>query len=150
MTPAQREQIEAILNAGEDISIATNRADGYPQATVVSYVNDGLAIYFGAWSKSQKAQNMLRDNRVSLTITLPYAAWNEIKGLSLGGRATQVTDPAELQKTFALMVKKFPQVQQFVQGGDVEMAMFRVDPEVVSILDYAKSFGHTELVVIAA
>src|ERR1700731_3853356 len=29
-----------------DMTIATVREDGYPQATAVSYVNDGLAVYF--------------------------------------------------------------------------------------------------------
>ncbi len=55
LTPAQREQIIAILDAADDLTIATIRHDGYPQATTVSFVNDGLAIYFGTGTESQKA-----------------------------------------------------------------------------------------------
>lgn len=149
LTAAQRDVIVAIMDAGVDLTIATLREDGWPQATTVSYVNDGLAIYFGTGSASQKARNIARDNRVSLTIDLPYADWSAIRGLSLAGRAKRVADPAEIQKAGALMMRKFPQVAQFEAfGSGLDMAFYRVDPTVVSVLDYAKGFGHTDLFAI--
>lgn len=144
-TPAQREQIVTILNASNDLTIATLRPDGWPQATTVSFVNNGATIYFGTWSKSQKAANISIDPRVSITVNAPYQDWNGIRGVSLAGRARRVTDAAELRAVFELMLKRFPQIGQFVKPDDVEMALYRVDPEVVSILDYAQGFGHTEL-----
>jgi general stress protein 26 len=148
MTPEQRDQIVAIMNAASDLTIATTRADGYPQATTVSFASDGLALYFGTWTKSQKAQNLARDNRVSVVVDLPYQRWDEIKGLSLGGRATAVTAPDELAKVGALMLAKFPEIGHFVKlDQPAEMAVFRVDAEVFSILDYTQGFGHTEEVV---
>lgn len=144
MTPAQRTQIATVLASANDLTIATNRPDGWPQATTVSYVADGTTIYFGTWAKSQKAQNIARDPRVSIAITVPYASWDAIQGVSLAGRAMKVTETAELERVFQLMVGKFPQIGQFVNAGDVEMALYRVEPEVVSILDYSKGFGHTE------
>ncbi len=146
LTPTQRSQIIAILDAADDLTIATNRADGFPQATTVSFVNDGLTIYFGTWSQSQKAKNIARDDRVSVAITDPYKSWNDIKGASIGGRARKLTDPAELAKAGAIMFKKFPQIAEFAKTmQETEMAMFRIDAEVVSILDYTQGFGHTEL-----
>lgn len=146
-TKEQRERIAAILDAGLDLTVATVREDGYPQATVVSYANDGLAMYFGTWSKSQKAQNIAREPKVSVAITLPYKDWNEIVGVSIGGRAQRITDSAELERVGAIMMKKFPQVAEFAGAMDpAEMAFIRIDPEVVSILDYTKGFGHTDLV----
>jgi nitroimidazol reductase NimA-like FMN-containing flavoprotein (pyridoxamine 5'-phosphate oxidase superfamily) len=145
LTPAQRAQFVAILDAAPDLTIATVRPDGYPQATTVSFVNDGAAIYFGTWSKSQKAQNLARCDKVSVTVDLPYADWSQIKGVSLGGRASLVTDAAEQSRVGALMLKKFPQLATALNGVDnSEMAIFRIDAEVVSILDYTKGFGHTE------
>jgi nitroimidazol reductase NimA-like FMN-containing flavoprotein (pyridoxamine 5'-phosphate oxidase superfamily) len=144
-SPAQREQIISILDAAEDLTIATVRADGYPQATTVSFVNDGLAIYFGTWVNSQKAKNIARCDKVSVTVDLPYKSWSEIRGLSIGGRARRVENGEELGRVGALMFKRFPQLADFVKPGDVEMAIYRIDPEVISILDYAKGFGHTEL-----
>jgi PPOX class probable F420-dependent enzyme len=149
LTPAQRAQIIAILDAAADLTVATNRADGYPQATVVSFVNDGMAIYFGTWSQSQKAKNIARDDRVSVAITDPYKTWNDIKGVSIGGRARKLSDPAELAKVGAIMMKKFPQIAEFAKTmQETDMTVIRIDAEVISILDYAKGFGNTELVAV--
>jgi uncharacterized protein YhbP (UPF0306 family) len=145
--PAQRDKIISILNAANDLAIATLRADGWPQVTTVSYVNDGTSIYFGTGASAQKAQNIARDSRISISITAPYKTWNEIKGVSIGGRAVRVTAADELNKAGALMLKKFPQIGDFADfGAGMELAMFRIDPIVISILDYAKRFGNTELV----
>ena len=83
-----------ILTTARDMTIATVRDDGYPQATAVSFVSDGLTIYFGCGRTSQKADNIRRNDRVSITVNLPYARWDEIRGLSLAGRARAVTGRA--------------------------------------------------------
>jgi nitroimidazol reductase NimA-like FMN-containing flavoprotein (pyridoxamine 5'-phosphate oxidase superfamily) len=147
LNAAQRDKIVSILGAANDLTIATLRADGWPQATTVSYASDGLTIYFGAGAAAQKARNIARDNRVSVAITNPYRTWDEIKGVSIGGRAARVTAPDELAKAGALMLKKFPQIGQFAEfGSGMEMALFRIEPLVISILDYSKGFGNTELI----
>ena len=147
ITPAQQAQIVAILDAANDLVIATNREDGWPQATAVSFVNEGLAIYFGTWGQSQKAKNIARDDRVSISITDAYKSWDDIKGVSLAGRARRISDSAELQRVFALMLAKFPQISQYAQTMSGEdMAIIRIDPVVVSILDYSKGFGTTQSV----
>lgn len=56
MNLALREEIVSIMNEASDMTIATLRGDGYPQATTVSYANDGLTVYFGTAGASQKAQ----------------------------------------------------------------------------------------------
>ena len=81
---------------------------------------------------------------LSISVTPPYTEWSSIRGLSMSGKALRVTDAAELGRVFELMVSKFPQIGQFLKADDVEMALYRVDPEVVSILDYTQGFGHTE------
>ena len=103
MDPRLKQEIISILNDANDMTIATVREDGYPQATTVSYVNDGLKIYFGCAANSQKAKNLARNDKVSITINLPYASWNDIRGLSLGGRAEPVADPQEAGQAGQLM-----------------------------------------------
>lgn len=146
MTPIQEQDITAILDAGKDLTLATLRPDGGPQATTVSYASQGLEIYFGCGKQSQKARNLTRDPRVSATVDLPYRDWAEIRGLSLGGHATEVTDPDDLARIGLLFLEKFPEVAQYVTSPVGETSIFRLRPEVVSILDYRKGFGHTELV----
>jgi len=146
MDPSLKQEIIAILDHANDMTIATVREDGYPQATTVSYVNDGLMIYFGCAASSQKAQNLSRDSRVSLTVNLPYPSWNDIRGLSIGGRAERVTKPEEVDQASHLMFEKFPQIARYASAGLHDIALYRITPEVVSILDYRKGFGHTDLV----
>ncbi|MEI9992700.1 MAG: pyridoxamine 5'-phosphate oxidase family protein [Rhizomicrobium sp.] len=148
---ALTDRIRRIIASGNDMTIATVRPDGWPQAVTVSYAGDGLAIYFGTGAASQKARNLAKNNKVSLTINLPYADWNHIEGISAAGLATRITDPAELARFGQVMLAKFPQVMSAVPPeGAGEMAMFRVTLTVVSVLDYTKGFGHTELVELGA
>lgn len=138
------ETIKTILTNGKDMTIATIREDGFPQTTTVSYVSDGTTIYFGCDPTSQKARNIRRNGKVSLTVDLDYTDWNQIKGLSMGATAEQVTDCDEKKHTADLMLKKFPQVAEFVSDKFDELAVFRITPRVVSVLDYSKGFGHTD------
>ena len=150
MDDAIRRNILEVIAAGHDLTLATLREDGWPQATTVSYASDGMAIFFGCGAGSQKARNLGRDDRVSLTINLPYGAWNEIRGLSLGGRARRLTDAADLARAGQAFMKKFaPEITQFLGEAGVEMAMFEVVPQAISLLDYRQGFGHTELVTAA-
>jgi len=146
MDPALREEILSVLKGASDMTIATIRPDGYPQATTVSYVSDGLTMYFGCAAESQKAQNIAYNDKVSLTVTLPYFNWEEIRGLSIGGTAKPVTDPNEINRVSELMLRKFPQILRYALAGKKGLFLVRVTPEVVSLLDYRKGFGHTDLV----
>jgi general stress protein 26 len=146
MDPDLRQEILAILSGANDMTIATIREDGYPQATTVSYVNDGLKIYFGCAAESQKAINITRSDKVSLTVNLPYSSWEEIRGVSIGGTAAPVTDPKEIDRVGQLMLRKFPQIAQYASTGMQGITLLRVTPEIISVLDYRKGFGHTDLV----
>ena len=150
MDLAVEQEIISILDEANDLTIATVRKDGYPQATTVSYVNDGLTIYFGCAAESQKAQNLAHNPKVSLTVNLPYANWSEIRGLSIGGRAEPVTDPREIDQVAQLMFQKFPQIAPYAPTELEGVVLFRITPEVISVLDYRKGFGHTDLVKVAA
>jgi len=148
MGPAVTQDIVSIFDAANDMTISTVREDGYPQATTVSYVNDGLAIYFGCAAEAQKAKNIARSNKVSLAINPPYARWDEIRGLSIGGKAERVSDPKEIDRVGQLMFRKFPQIARYAPMEMGELVLFRITPEIVSLLDYRKGFGHTDLVKI--
>jgi len=146
MDPGLKQEIISILDDANDMTIATVREDGYPRATTVSYVTDGLMIYFGCAANSQKAKNLARDSKVSLTVNLPYTSWNDIRGLSIGGRAERITNPQEVAQASQLMFEKFPQIARYAPAELEDIVLFRVTPEVISVLDYRKGFGHTDLV----
>ena len=146
MGPRLKQEILSILDDASDMTIATVREDGYPQATTVSYVNNGLNIYFGCAANSQKAKNIDRDSKVSLTVDLPYTSWNDIRGLSIGGRAERITNPQEVAQASQLMFEKFPQIARYAPAELEDIVLFRVTPEVISVLDYRNGFGHSDLV----
>ena len=139
-----------ILSKQTDMTLATVREDGYPQATTVSFVSDGLDIYFACSPRSQKARNIARSNKISVTVTPPYTDWNSIRGLSIGGRAERVVENAQVRYTEALFFRKFPFVVQYTPEDRSDLAVFRIRVEIISVLDYTKSFGHTDVVEIPA
>jgi nitroimidazol reductase NimA-like FMN-containing flavoprotein (pyridoxamine 5'-phosphate oxidase superfamily) len=96
-----RNKILALLEEHRIMTIATLRPDGWPQATTVGYVSEGLTLWFLCGLDSQKAANLARDDRVSLTIDHDTPDIMAIAGLSMAARAAPVTDRAEAEKCSA-------------------------------------------------
>lgn len=149
MDKSMQEFILGLIDNGKDLTLATIRPDGYPQATTVSYANDGMTIYVGIGKDSQKANNIRRCNKVSLTINSDYQDWNQIKGLSMGALAEIMSSPEEIKHATDCMIKRFPQVADFVKSPQAaDFALLRITPQVISVLNYEKGFGHTDLVTV--
>ena len=144
-----RRKILACLDQHRIMTVATLRPDGWPQATTVGYVNEGLVIYFLCGIDSQKAGNLARDDRISLTIDHDTADLMSITGLSMAARAHAVTDRAEAEKVLRMLPLKYPDAPPlpFKMPTPDEIRLFRVTPTVISVLDYSKGFGHTDLVI---
>jgi nitroimidazol reductase NimA-like FMN-containing flavoprotein (pyridoxamine 5'-phosphate oxidase superfamily) len=143
-----RKKILALLDEHRIMTVATLRPDGWPQATTVGYVNDGLTLYFLCGLDSQKAANLARDDRVSLTIDHDTPDLMAIAGLSMAAHAKPVTDRAEAEKVLAMMPKKYPENTPLPvpMPGPDDVRIFRLTPKVISVLDYTKGFGHADLV----
>ena len=139
-----------ILARCMDMTIATTRSDGSPQATVVSFVHDGLLLYFGCGAGSQKAVNISRDPRVSVAMTAPYENWLEIKGVVDGGYRHGGRCAFGTHEVGRLMVQRFPQISAIQPSEAAPVKLFRVRPTIISVLDYSLGFGHTDLVKIEA
>jgi nitroimidazol reductase NimA-like FMN-containing flavoprotein (pyridoxamine 5'-phosphate oxidase superfamily) len=152
MNDDMRKQILGLLDQHRIMTLATLRPDGWPQATTVGYVNEGLTLYFLCGLDSQKAANLARDDRVSLTIDHDTPDIMAIRGLSMAARAQEVRDEAEVQRIISLLPSKYPEQKSLPlampKPGDVRI--FRVTPTVISVLDYSKGFGHTDLVQLTA
>jgi general stress protein 26 len=149
MDKATQEFVLGIIETGKDMTLATIRPDGYPQATTVSYCHDGLTIYAGIGAHSQKAENIRQCNKVSLTINAEYSDWNHIKGLSIGAHAEILSDPQEIQNVGDRMLKRFPQAKEWAGTEPMkDFAFLKIQPQVISVLNYEKGFGHTELVTV--
>jgi len=149
MSDEIRKKILALLDEHRIMTIATLRPDGWPQATTVGYVNEGLTLYFLCGLESQKAANLARDDRVSLTIDHDTPEIMSITGLSMAARARSVTDREEAEKVLRMLPLKYPEQKVRLpvpMPGFGDVRIFRVTPTVISVLDYSQGFGHTDLV----
>lgn len=136
-----------VLDSAKDLTLATIRPDGYPQATTVSFAHEDLVLFVGIGRHSQKAANLRANDKVSLTINLPYTHWRDIKGLSMSALAEILDDPVQAAAARACLERRFPHVSAWI-GPDMaaEVVFLRIRPTMVSVIDYSKGFGHTELV----
>jgi nitroimidazol reductase NimA-like FMN-containing flavoprotein (pyridoxamine 5'-phosphate oxidase superfamily) len=152
MDAALKAKILQLLDAHRIMSLATLRPDGWPQATTVGFLNEGLTLYFMCGRDSQKARNLAADDRVSLTIDKDTPDPMAITGLSMAARATALTDPDEIRaKLFDLLPTKYPEYKAMMGGLDLAgVLVFKVEPWIVSVLDYSKGFGHTDTVALDA
>ena len=139
------------------MAIATNRPDGWPHATLVGYVNDGFLLYSFIAGNSQKYTNVLRDPRVSIAIGSDATEPLEITGLSLAGKASVVTDPGEFEYVSRLRLRRYPEYATSPPVLDETqrtspppaadgIVLLRITSEIISVLDYSKGFGHSDLI----
>jgi len=149
MTPEQHRRIIDLLSEHHCMALATLRADGFPQTTTVSYVHDGLVIYFGCSKRSQKAHNLSRDSRISAAINRAYDDWNRIRGLSFGGTAEPLTEFDDVVRASERFIARFPQAAGFALEDMLGTIFYRVKPTAISVIDYTQGFGHSELVLLA-
>ncbi len=141
-----KRQIVDLLNDHRIMTMATNRDDGWPQATTVGYANDGLVIYCLVSRDSQKYANIKRDPRVSLSIAKDYPQPLLIKGLSMAASVSEVADRGEIDHVSEIFLHRYPEHKVMPRPDPYAVPTLRLTPEIVSIIDYSKGFGHSDLV----
>lgn len=86
---------------------------------------------------------------ISATINLDYADWGHIRGISLAGNAGFVQGAGQIERVAGALLYKFPAAKSFAQAAGPMpwqgLLFLRIDPTVISLLDYSLGFGHTEL-----
>ena len=148
MDESMRQKILSLLEQNRIMTIATVRPDGWPQATTVGFAYEDLTLYFLCGSNSQKALNLARDDRVSITIDHDSLQVMEITGLSMAAHARRITDMKEAGHVLDLIMARYPEQKSLnlPTPSPAEIALFKVTPKVISVLDYSRGFGHTDLV----
>ena len=54
----------------------------------------------------------------------------------------------DVDRVGQLMLGKFPQIAQYAPTGVEGIILSQITPEIISVLDYRKRFGHTDLVTV--
>lgn len=150
ITQADLTAILKVLDESTEMSLATCRPDGFPQSTTVNFVHEQLTVYCAVGLDSQKAHNIRANGKVSATINRTKRDWSDLQGISLGGNASVLTEPAEMRTAADRLLGRYPHLAKFIKGTNAlpwsGMLFIKIEPTVVSILDYRERFGHTKLV----
>lgn len=133
-----------ILNEHRIMAISTLRPDGWPQSTIVGYVNDGLSLYFVILRSSQKLANIQKDDRISVAIGKEPWILSEAKAVFAGARAVELTDEGERDHAWELLNRRHPNLAPYDIPDPTVTAMMRADCLHVSVVDFTKGTGHTE------
>ena len=148
-TQVIREEILSILDRASDMTLATIRGDGYPQATTVSYAHDGLDALLRVrrrlpeGPKHRRATTRSRSRSTCPMRTGARSAacrWAAVRhSLTRSARdgAGRAAPAGEVSQRASPSTRP---------TGRMGVAFFKVVPKVISVLDYRKGFGHTDLV----
>ncbi|MDX1448528.1 MAG: pyridoxamine 5'-phosphate oxidase family protein [Acidimicrobiia bacterium] len=104
-------EIRELLEAGQNLQVATNGSDGYPHLTTLWYhLIDGL-VTFRSFTKSQRIVNLARDPRITVLVEAGDT-YDQLRGVMIQGRAALDSDPARVMATYLGVTQK-------MQGEDV-------------------------------
>jgi nitroimidazol reductase NimA-like FMN-containing flavoprotein (pyridoxamine 5'-phosphate oxidase superfamily) len=137
-----------ILNANRLMTIATVRPDGWPQATIVGYANEGFRLYFLIYRTSQKFANIARDNRVAITVGQEPTELRQIKAVYAGCEVRELTDTKEQSRAWALLAERHPNLTDLAPPETAEVATMVAECRYISVLDYSQGLGHAETLVL--
>jgi nitroimidazol reductase NimA-like FMN-containing flavoprotein (pyridoxamine 5'-phosphate oxidase superfamily) len=138
-----------ILDAHRLMVIATVMPDGWPQATMVGYANEGLLLYFVISRQSQKFANIDRDQRVAIVVGRDFKQPEDIKALSLAAIASEVTDPKQRERAIDLIIERHDELKRFPRPSVDRSAIMRAAPSVITLLDYGRGIGHADILTVA-
>lgn len=84
------EETRKLLDGRNFATVATLNRDGGPQTSVVWIARDGDMVLFSTTAGRQKARNLARDPRVSLTV---FDTANPYRSIDIRGTAELIDDP---------------------------------------------------------
>jgi PPOX class probable F420-dependent enzyme len=139
------EEIDAFLEAGRDLQVASINADGTPHLVTMWYAMQDGEIAFWTYGKSQKIMNLRRDPRLSVLVATGEV-YDQLKGVSIQGQAEIVDDQdAVLRYGEAVYERYWGPLDDTVRDGVRAMGAKRVvivvKPEKILSWDHSKLGG---------
>ena len=144
-----QEKAVNILSRNRIMAISTSRADGWPQTTIVGYAHDELLIYFVVSRASQKFANIQRDDRISIALGGDFHDPATIQALSIAAHASEVTDAQQRTHAVTMLLDRHPSLRKLELPDPSHSAVIRAYPSIITILDYTKGFGHTDVLTVS-
>lgn len=133
-TPIHGRAVAAIvdlLDRERLMTLACTRPDGWPHATTVGYLNEGLNLYFIVARTSRKFANLQADPRASVAIRSESGGQGDGVGLSMAGRVAEVVDPEAVERLNRKVIERYPAVHVYCPSADA-VAVLHFRPDVIS------------------
>lgn len=100
------EEIQAFLQDGRTLQVATIDHDGYPHLIAMWYVVVEGQLAFWTYARSQKAVNLRRDPRLTCLVETGER-YEELRGVQIKGQATLYDDLATVQHFGELIWERY-------------------------------------------
>lgn len=135
-------EITEFLERNRIITLATLGKNGMPHLTAMWYGLVDGEIWFETKAKSQKAVNLRRDPRVSVLVEAGDT-YDQLRGVSIEGRAEIVDDPEALFKVGVSVWERYTgpyteDVRPMVEAMLNKRVAIRVVPERIRSWDHRK------------
>ncbi len=108
-------------------------------AHTVGFASAGSVVYFGTGNTTRKFHNIEKNPNVAFTVDEDGSDVMNITGIQMEGKASFVTDEAELGQIFQLMLEKFPFMAELPKNPD--NVIIKVEPTKAFFIDCAVEFG---------
>ena len=104
------EECWKFIETQQTVQVATISKDGTPHVMPLWFAIDDGKIVLETFTKSQKVVNLKRNNRISVLLESGNV-YNELKGVSIQGRARLITDHDEVHRLhLAVLVRNQPEI----------------------------------------
>jgi len=129
--------VAQLLREEEIATLATIDADGSPSASTMHIASDGYSVYMHTFSYNRKHTEMRKEPRVSYAVahTTSFEERFQTYSLQVKGRATLLTDPADIARAVQVSMEQFPWLADTSMYDNVktpedqsQQVFFRIDP----------------------
>jgi len=125
---------------------------GEPHAVSLMYANEGFTLYWVSDPRSRHSLALAESPRASITVAGHFTDFHDIEGLQGRGRVSKLGDKATGSPGLQLLADRYPFLQQFLSGPATLVrrldlaAVYRFDPDELTLIDNAQGFGHKEAI----
>ncbi|HEY8527902.1 MAG TPA: PPOX class F420-dependent oxidoreductase [Acidimicrobiales bacterium] len=138
------DEVMAFLERSRTATMGTIGPDGRPHLVAMWYGLIDGRIYFETKAKSQKAVNLRRDPRITVSVE-DGLTYDQLRGVCIDGTATIIDDPSD-EEYWAAAVSVFERYQgpyseemrPFVEAMMNKRVVVRVEPQRIRSWDHRK------------